>query len=300
MRIGIDLGGSHIGVGLIENGEILYKVEKDLQTDEKGSAKIVDLIKKIVKTIIEQNNLQKDNFDIIGIACPGVVENGIVRKSENLNIPEIDFKKELENDFKGIKIIVRNDTKCAALAEKEYGTLKEYEDSIMLTIGTGIGGAVFYKGNMLEGRNSSAYELGHIIINKDGKKCSCGANGCFEAYASVGNLKEEITKALDLEKKINGIELIELIKNSNENDITYKIFEKYIDNLSVGIASICNIFEPEAVALGGSIVYYRDLILQKLENKLKNSEYVFNKNELPKILMAKLNNDAGMIGSTIL
>ncbi|MBQ9297475.1 MAG: ROK family protein [Clostridia bacterium] len=300
MRIGIDLGGSHIGVGLIDNGEILYKVEKDLQEDEKGTLKIIDLIKKILKTIIEQNELKKGKLDVIGIACPGVVENGIVRKSENLNIPEIDFKKELENDFKGIKIIVRNDTKCAALAEKEYGILKEYSNCAMLTIGTGIGGAIFYKGNLLEGRNSSAYELGHIIINKNGKKCSCGAKGCFEAYASIGSLKEEISNALKLDKRINGIDLVELIKKSDKNDISYKIFEEYIDNLCVGIASICNIFEPEAIALGGSIVYYKDLILEKLENKLKNSEYVFNKKELPKILMAKLNNDAGMIGATIL
>lgn len=300
MRIGIDLGGSHIGVGLIDNGEILYKVEKDLQVDEKGSTKIVDLIKRILKTMMEQNELKKDKIEVIGIACPGVVENGIVRKSENLNIPEIDFKKELGSDFEGIKISIRNDTKCAALAEKEYGVLKEYKDAVMLTIGTGIGGAVFYRGKLLEGRNSSAYELGHIIINKDGKKCSCGAKGCFEAYASIGNLKQEVTDALNLEHKINGIDLIALIEKSGKDDIAYKIFEEYIDNLSIGIASICNIFEPEAIALGGSLVYYKDVILDKLTEKLKNSDYIFNKKELPKILMAKLNNDAGMIGSTIL
>lgn len=300
MKIGIDLGGSHIGVGIIENGEIIYKLEKDLQKQEKGTDNIVELIKKIINTIIKQNNINLNNLEVIGIACPGVVENGIVRRSENLNIEEIDFKRKLCEEYKGINIKVGNDAKCAAIAEKTYGALKEYNNSVMLTIGTGIGGAVFYNGEMLRGKNSSAFEMGHIIINKKGKICSCNSRGCFEAYASIGNLRKEVKEKLELEREITGIELLEMLKHTDQNKILEDILEEYIDNLSIGISSIVNIFEPEVIALGGSIVYYKDIILERLNNKLKTEEYIFNKKEIPKIIMAELNNDAGMIGATIL
>lgn len=300
MKIGIDLGGSHIGVGLITNGEIIYKIEKDLQKDEKGKENIIELIKKIVNTMIKQNNIKLKDLEVIGIACPGVVEDGIVRKSENLNIKEINFREELGKEYKNVKINVENDAKCAALAEKRYGVLKKYDNAIMLTIGTGIGGAVFYNGKMLKGKNSSAFEVGHMIINKNGKKCSCNSKGCFEAYASIGSLRKEVKEKLKLKKELTGIELLEMLKLSNENTILEEILEEYIENLSIGISSISNIFEPEVIVLGGSIVYYRDIILEKLNHKLKKEEYIFNKKEVPRIIMAELNNDAGMIGATIL
>ena len=198
MKIGIDLGGSHIGVGIIEKGEIVYKVEKDLQQDEKGESNIVELIKKIVSTMIKQNNIKLENLELIGIACPGIIEKGIVRKSKNLNIEQINFEQYLKKEYPNVKIKVENDAKCAAIAEKTYGALIQYDNSIMLTIGTGIGGAVFHNGKMLKGKNSSAFELGHIIINKNGKKCSCNSKGCFEAYASIGNLRKEVKEKLKL------------------------------------------------------------------------------------------------------
>lgn len=300
MKIGIDLGGSHIGVGIIEKGEIVYKVEKDLQQDEKGESNIVELIKKIVSTMIKQNNIKLENLELIGIACPGIIEKGIVRKSKNLNIEQINFEQYLKKEYPNVKIKVENDAKCAAIAEKTYGALRQYDNSIMLTIGTGIGGAVFHNGKMLKGKNSSAFELGHIIINKNGKKCSCNSKGCFEAYASIGNLRKEVKEKLKLEREITGIELLEILKDADKNELLKEILEEYINNLAIGIASISNIFEPEVIALGGSIVYYKDIILERLNNKLKTEEYIFNKKEVPTVIMAKLNNDAGMIGATII
>lgn len=300
MKIGIDLGGSHIGVGIIEKGEIIYKIEKDLKKEEKGTKNIVELIIKIVDTMIKQNNINLKDIEVIGIACPGVVEDGMVRKAENLYIKEIDFKKELKEKYKNVKINVANDAKCAAIAEKKYGILKQYNNAIMLTIGTGIGGAIFYNGKMLKGENSSAFEIGHIIINKNGKKCSCNSRGCFEAYASIGNLRKEVKEKLGIKREITGIELLGMLKNADKDEILKEILDEYIENLSIGIASISNIFEPEAIVLGGSIVYYKDIILEKLNHKLKTKEYIFNKKEIPTILMAELNNDAGMIGATIL
>lgn len=299
LKIGIDLGGSHIGVGIIEGGEIVYKVEKDLQNYEKGTLNIIELIKKIISAIIKQYNKKIEDIELIGIACPGISENGIITNANNLNIENIDFKKELGKEYKNIKINVRNDAKCAALAEKKYGSLKDVDNAVMLTIGTGIGGAVFYNGQLLHARGSSGYEFGHMIIEKDGKKCSCGSNGCFEAYASIGNFRKEVKENLKIKEDITGKELLEILQNREKEEKVKQLINEYTKNLAIGISSIINIFEPEVIALGGSIVYYKDIILPKLENYLKNENYIFNKERVPKILMAILNNDAGMIGTTI-
>lgn len=295
MKIGIDLGGSHIGVGVVQNGEIIYKIEKDLSENEKGNKNIIELIIKIVNEIIKQNNIKAENIERIGIACPGIVKKGIVRKAKNLEIEEVNFEKEIVKVYKNAEIEVKNDAKSAALAEREYGVLHGYDNSIMLTIGTGIGGAVFYNGKLLEGTKSDAFELGHIIINKNGKKCSCGSQGCFEACSSIGNLRKEIREVLG--KEITGKELVELLKKVSKDEPLGIILEEYITNLAIGIANITNIFEPEIIALGGSIVFYEDIIIERLKEKLQTEEYIFNKNSIPIIAMAKLNNDAGMIGA---
>lgn len=298
MKIGIDLGGSHIGVGIVENGEIIYKIEKDLQENEKGTKNIVELIKKIIPEMLKQQNAKIEDIELIGIACPGISEQGKIIKAKNLNIRQIDFKEELGKAYKNVKIIIRNDAKSAAIAEKMYGSLKLYDNSIMLTIGTGIGGAVFYNGELLQARGSSGYEFGHMIIEKNGKKCSCGSKGCFEAYGSIGNFRKVVREALQIEQEITGRDLLEILqKRGNERKLELLINE-YAKNLAIGIASICNIFEPEVIALGGSFVYYKDIILPKLENYLKEENYIFNKSRMPKILLASLNNDAGMIGAT--
>ena len=297
MNIGIDLGGSHIGVGLINNGKIEYKVEKDLKQEEKGNKYILELITKLIDGVIRESGIKKQEIEVIGIAFPGIVENGVIKKSNNLQIEYIELKKEMEKKYSGIKIIVRNDAKSAALAEKYYGVLKRYEEAIMLTIGTGIGGAVFYNNKLLKSKNSEGYELGHIIIEKNGKQCSCGAKGCFEAYASISNLKREIKCALNTQNELTGVEIVEMLKQNDTK--TERVLDEYIDNLAIGIANLINIFEPQAVALGGSIVFYKEIILERLINKLKTEQYVFNKNAIPEVFMAELNNDAGMIGATI-
>ena len=297
MKIGIDLGGSHIAVGIIQDNKIIYKLEKDLYEKEKGPENITNLIINIVNALIKQNNIKKEEIEIIGIACPGIVEKEIVRKAKNLAIDIIDFKKVLEKEYEGIKINIINDAKAAAIAEKEYGVLTPYQYCIMLTMGTGIGGAVFYNGKLLEGKNSAAFEVGHMIIHKNGRTCSCDSKGCFEAYGAIRNLRKQVEGYLG--KEITGAELVEILKDSNKVVEIEEILEEYIDNLAIGLSNLSNIFEPEAIALGGSIVYYKDIILDRLNYKLKNEKYIFNQNNIPTILMAKLNNDAGMIGATI-
>lgn len=144
MRIGIDVGGSHIGLGIIDHNEVLLlKKEKDYSHYEKDMSNIViETIIELVNQIIEENKINLSNIELIGIAFPGTICNGIVVKAENLGIRNLNIKGKLEKEFK-IPVYLQNDAKCAAIAEKERGSLKEYDDALFLVIGTGIGGAVF-------------------------------------------------------------------------------------------------------------------------------------------------------------
>lgn len=144
MRIGIDVGGSHIGIGIIDdNGILLLKKEKDYSHHEEDMSNIViETIIELVNQIIEENEINLSNIELIGIAFPGTISNGIVVKAENLGIKNLNIKEKLETEFK-IPVHLQNDAKCAAIAEKEIGSLKEYDDALFLVIGTGIGGAVF-------------------------------------------------------------------------------------------------------------------------------------------------------------
>lgn len=227
----------------------------------------------------------------------GTIKDGVIINAQNLGISNFEIVKTLKKQFEFINIILRNDAKCAALCEKTYGSLKKYDDSIFICLGTGIGGAVFFNGKMLSSKNAPGFEIGHMIIQKDGVKCSCGNKGCFEAYASMRVLKEKIASRKK-KKEITGNECYEVIKNDVEGK--YKdIVEDFIKSLNVGISNCINIFEPEAICLGGGFVHFEDLLMEKLKLEMNNNNLTFNK-RLPEIFIAKMGNDAGIIGSTIL
>lgn len=300
MKIGIDIGGSHVAVGLINlTGKIICKSEKNMtdKLNEKDFSKI------LVNTIIEeiQNVLEKSKKDItsislIGIAVPGMVSKTSIIKAENLHIKDLNIVEEI-NKFYNIPIKLKNDAKCAALAEKEYGSLKKAKDAIFLTLGTGIGGAVFLNGELLVPGKYEGFEIGHMVIEKDGLKCNCGRKGCFEKYASMRVLKEKIAKQIG-KQEITGEELKEILEqNLQENEIE-KILNEYIENLTVGLANLINVFEPEVISIGGSFSYYEKTLLNRLVQRLEKEE-VFNKNNMPKLVLAKLKNDAGIIGATL-
>ena len=209
------------------------------------------------------------------------------------NIENMDIVKPLENKFH-TKVLVRNDGKCAALAEKEIGSIKNCDDAVFLTLGTGIGGAVFMNGQMLHAKKKAAFELGHIVIDINGLKCSCGRCGCFETLASMGKFKNDIKERLNLNSETTGKEIRELIEDTKIYNTIEDIINKYVYNLSVGIKNLITIFEPEVISIGGSFAYYENILFDKLKNELKG------KDDIPKIVMATLKNDAGIIGATII
>lgn len=294
MKIGIDLGGSHIAIGLVdENGNIIQKKEKFLEDKTN--------IKEKIEEFITENAMQMsllNNVESIGIAIPGTVSENKIIKAVNLGIEDYALSTNLEKILH-IKVKLKNDAKCAALAEQKYGELAPYQNSIFLCIGTGVGGAVIFNGKLLEPIGVPGFEFSHTIIQKNGTLCNCGKRGCFETYASLKRFKEKISKEYNL-NSIDG-EVIRDFITKNENDSRLKyIIHNYIEDLSIGISNIINIFEPEAICLGGSFAEYKEILYNSLKKALLQENLLFNKRDDIIIKLAKLKNDAGIIGATLI
>lgn len=297
MKIGIDVGGSHIGLGIVnENGEILFKNEENYPSLKKDMSEVVTktIIKLMQKTITE-NNLNINEIESIGIAIPGTVSKGIIIRAKNLGIENLDLEKEIKKEF-NIPIFLQNDAKCAGIAEKKFGSLKNYDDAIFLVIGTGVGGAVFLNGKLLKPKRYSGFELGHIVIGDNKERCNCGRIGCFETYGSIKRFKEKLQKEFNL-PDIDGKNIKQFITANQNNEKLENMINTYIDNLSIGITNLINIFEPEIISIGGSFAHYKEILLDKLEKRIIQKGELFNKESMPKLVVAELKNDAGIIGA---
>lgn len=294
MKIGIDLGGSHIGIALInENNVIVEKNEMDIEKRENIENEILAVIDYYINKFKQSNQIE-----LIGIASPGNPNNKDLCIS---NIVNLGIKKlDLSNIYHkyNIPIKLKNDSKSAGLAEFKYGSLKKYKDAVFLCLGTGIGSAVFLNGNLLQANKYVGFELGHIVIEKNGEQCNCGKKGCFETYCAMKRFKEKAKKILNI-TNITSEELLEEIKKNKNNEEIAKLIDEYINNLIIGLSNVIDIFEPEAISFGGSFVYFKDLFYEKLVKEMHKRRYTFNKDDVPEIVLAELQNDAGMIGAVI-
>ena len=232
MRIGIDVGGSHIGLGIVdENGNLLLKKEKDYNVKENDMSNVVlKTIKELINQIIKEKCIKLEEIKGIGIVFPGTVSNGIVIKAENLGIENLKIVEELKKEF-DIPMYLENDAKVAAVAEKNYGSLKKYDDALFLIIGTGVGGAAFANGQLIKPKRYSGFEVGHMVIQKNGEKCNCGRYGCFETYASIKRLKEKIKNEFNL-NTIDGKFIKKFILENKEDKVLNKMLNEYINQIA--------------------------------------------------------------------
>ncbi len=294
MKIGIDIGGSHIGVGHVDDqGYIKNKEEIFIKDKTNIENTIEEFIYRKIREMIEICPV-----DGIGIAVPGTVTDNKIIKAVNLGIENYDLASKLESEF-NIPVKIKNDAKCSALAEQKFGALKGYDDAVFLCIGTGIGGAVIYDGKLLEAKKVPGFEFSHMIIKRDGNLCSCGKRGCFETYASMKRFKERISEEYNL-NTFSGEKIRKFInENPNDSRLNYMI-NSYIEDLSIGISNLINIFEPEIICIGGSFAEYEEILYEPLKRKLLEGNLLFNKRDDIIIRHAQLKNDAGIIGATLI
>ena len=299
MKIGIDLGGSHVGVGIIEDANLLISKDKIFTPEDKENIEnaIVKYIDELINEVLQEQGVSIDQIEKIGVAAPGTVAGGCIT-SYNLGLKGFNLQAILEQKYTQ-PIRVKNDGKCAALAEKRFGAMKDYDDCVFVNIGTGVGGAAFLDGKLLEPAKYSGFEFGHMTIVKDGIECTCGKRGCFERYASIKSLKTRIKRRLDMEDAdISGQYMREELMVKYHNEVRNDVND-FINYLRIGICNLIDIFEPEAVCFGGSFSYYEGHpVLKQLIEEIYKPESTFNDSK-PKIVTAEFKNNAGIIGATV-
>jgi glucokinase len=287
MYIGIDIGGSHIAIGLFNNEKIMIKkIVKDIN----NTYSCDDILEYIILTIEEIQKEYSNSIISIGIGVPGIVSNGVWVKANYLKINNFPICKKLQEELK-INVYVENDSNCAAIGEIVKGKTS-YNNAVFITVGSGIGGAIIIDNKVICRDNSAIAEFGHVNYERNGLKCSCGNNGCFSQYASMKALRKRISDKLNI-PIVNNNQVLELLKNNNE--IAKEELAKQIECLKVLFGNIINILDPEAIIIGGGFAYFKEYFNFDFDNT--KDKYVYNKNSTCKIIVTDLGNDAGIIGA---
>ncbi len=308
--IGVDVGGMSIKAGAVNlNGEILVKDK--VVTDGKHVDVFLKDIKELLIKII--NECKEKEFDIkgIGFGVPGMVDNkkGLINKMANIGGRDVPLKEYL-NDL-NLPIYLSNDANVAALGEQRFGIAKGLNNVVLLTLGTGIGGGLILNGKLYEGNEGKGAELGHVCLLLNGRNCGCGRKGCLEAYASASALLRMTREYMEKYKdsmmweycnndinNVDGLTSFECAKKGDE--AANKLIDQYIMYLGEGMLDFANIFRPEAFVIGGGISNQGEYLTNKLKAYLAKQNYGYEGAPASDVLIAKLKNDAGIIGAASL
>ncbi len=303
--IGIDIGGMSIKAGVVDKDGKIVKKGKVVTDVAAGEHKIINDIGRLVLSLADPNDR---DFVGIGIGCPGAINSstGVVDRAFNLNWHKVALAEELARMInKPIK--VSNDANVAALGETMFGVGRMYTDTVFLTLGTGVGGGIVLGGKLYEGNESKGAELGHMVLVVDGEPCSCGRNGCMEAYCSASALIRETKKAMLADKNsamwkfsptlddVDGRTAFECSKAGDRS--ANAVVDYFVKYLGEGMLNFANIFRPQAIILGGGVCAQGDYLIYKLKDYCKDRNYGFADTPRFDILVAQLGNDAGIIGA---
>lgn len=309
-RIGVDVGGTGIKVGIVnELGDILYR--GTCVTDvEGGFDKIISDIKTVIENIIEENHIKQEKIKSIGFGIPGYIDRHGKANCVNLNWKKVDFIQKLEENFPQFDIFADNDATVAGLAESKFGSTKEHDTSVVLTLGTGVGGAIIINGRPFSGVHGVGSEIGHMMIGDGDYKCNCGNTGCFETFCSATAIIKYTQKLLEegnqssildmCDGDISNINAKMVFDAYNQNDeVAILVITRFKSYLARGIANIVNTIDPGVIAIGGGVSKSEDIILDGLKEMVRN-HLVYKEEEFADIVIATLGNDAGIIGAAIL
>ena len=308
--IGVDLGGTNIAVGIVDKeGNILS--EKSVKTlADRPFDQIVADMAACIKDLLSENGLTENDLVSIGIGCPGNLdtENGRLVYANNFKHGVDVPLRSLMQKYIDKPVYLGNDANVAALGETIAGAAKGVKNAVMITLGTGVGGGIIIDGKIYEGQYSAGAEMGHVCIVKDGEHCSCGRNGCWEAYASVTALVRQTKEAMRAhpESKMNDTPLEEVNGRTAFDAMragdpaAKKVCDTYIEYISEGLVDIVNVFRPETLIIGGGICKEGDTLLVPIRKFINKYAYGGSLNTEQRVEIAKLGNAAGMIGAALI
>ena len=315
-RIGIDLGGTNIAAGLVnEKFEIIAK-ESTPTLVGRPNLEIVRDIAALANKLCADAGIALSDVAALGIASPGIVDDatGCVVYANNLDFRNYPILPELHKLLDIAEMHIENDAHAAAWGGAIAGAAKGSKSSVMITLGTGVGGGIVDGGKVYKGFNNAAGELGHIVIRVDGRPCTCGRHGCWEAYSSATGLinmtkekieeckqagRETVMTRLVAEKgKVNGRTAFDGKRLGDA--AACEVVDEYIKYLASGIASMINIFQPEVLSIGGGISNEGQYLLDLVIPKVHEQQYGTGLVPMTDIRIAQLRNDAGIIGAAVL
>lgn len=310
-NIGIDLGGTNIKVGVVDDN---YNIvgRSNIKTNlPRPAEEIVDSIVEGVKLACEDAKISVSDVNSIGIGTPGTANRntGVVLYSCNLDFHNFELGGMLSKKL-GTEVFVENDANAAAFGEVVNGAGKGYKNVVVITLGTGVGGGIIIDGKIYTGFNFCGAELGHSVIEYNGRQCGCGRKGCFEAYSSATALinftKEAMaddkdTKMWEIAGSIDGVDGKTAFDGFRAGDKTATdVVNKYINYLGCGLTNVVNIFQPEVLLIGGGICKEGENLTRPLLEYIAKESYCIDPNCSTKLDIAKLGNDAGIIGAAYL
>lgn len=311
-RIGIDVGGTNIAAGLVED-EFRIISKKSIKTEEASSpTEMIEAISTLVKELMQGGSIEAADIEAIGVGVPGTAEpeSGKVLYANNLGFEDVPFLNELKEALGkelADKTYFDNDANAAAIGEYISGGY-DAENFMMVTLGTGVGGGIIINGKVVRGCNYAAAEFGHMAINIDGCDCNCGRKGCFEDYASATALMEQAFEAMNGPGGRDSI-LCERAKTLDDltgeiffdavrkrDALAQKVLETYVYYLSEGLTNLINILQPQVLVLSGGITRAADLFLDKVKENVSRSVYSRNSSRNTEITVARGIEDAGDVG----
>ena len=312
LYLGVDLGGTNIAAGIVtESGEILC--QKSVPTNLPKPEEVLEKdIYNLCTTLCTENgyNINSDIVSV-GIGSPGSVDGGrgIVWSNVNFGYTNWEVVDHLKKHF-SIPVFIENDANTAIIAEVVAGNAKGCQNALVVTLGTGVGGGAYVNGKICTGCNYSALEIGHMVIERNGRQCNCGRKGCFERYASASALVRDTQEEMknhpesllwklcpDIEKA-NAKLAFDAMEQGDE--VATKLIETYIEYLACGLVNLINIFQPEIICLGGGVSNQQQKLLDLIQPYIDREDFARNAKERTKIVIAKFRNNAGIIGAAML
>lgn len=313
-RLGIDLGGTNIVAGLVdEEYKIVAKASCKTNVPRPESS-ICDSMAEVALKACEKAGVSIDEVESIGIGVPGAVnpKTGVIEYSANLHFHNWEVVKMMQERLNK-KVLIENDANAAALGEFLAGSAKGCKNAVAVTLGTGVGGGIVIDGKIYSGSNFAGAELGHMVIVKGGKKCGCGRCGCWEAYASATALINQ-TKDAIVNEKAEFSYMLDAV-DGDLNNVTGKtawdaylagdstgkeVIDNYVSYLACGIVNVINIFQPDVLCIGGGVSRQGENLLAPVRAIVEAERITKHNEKQTQICAATLGNDAGIIGAASL
>ena len=311
IAIGIDIGGTSIkGAAITSEGKVLDVFAMPVVKGEQQEITINKLID-LLNNYLKEHGYNKDNVLGVGLGVPGTLntQKGTVDYSNNLGWVNLPISKMI-SDATGLPVRITNDANAAALAEAKYGAGRKYKNIVMVTLGTGVGGGVVIDGKLFEGYQGKGAELGHMVVEIDGRECTCGRRGCLEAYVSATGLikstkemmeKHPESRLQEVADKIGKVDARVAFEAARMGDKWGQdLVDNYIHYLGEGINNYLNIFRPEAIVLSGGIANEREYLNTRLFNYCRERHFGYRNTPAVDIVTSELGYDSGKIGAAAL